>query len=283
MSSYTILRQIVEKANENRLTKIRLKDWEKVIRWEIGNEVFHLSTMSEELNFTESKTTDMTLKCSKEVLVKILHEQTPFYVAYWITNEVQCDGQAGDIIRLGFLLPHDNRSRRVIFVSNCWLNLNMRFPGGASMPGADVPLIKMLLDYGVGIVQMPCPEHKCFGLEKYEFGNSDADEVRKCYRLQAREVVKQIIDFKEAGYSIVGVMGMNPSPSCGVEVSKGKGLLLNLNTDATEYNESGVFMEEIMALINAENIDVRVFGVRRHMQNENSESRLKSLEQNLLD
>ena len=58
---------------------------------------------------------------------------------------------------------HDERSRRVVFVSHCLLNENTRYAGGATRPGAVAETIDELIAAGHGIHQLPCPERLAWG------------------------------------------------------------------------------------------------------------------------
>ena len=60
----------------------------------------------------------------------------------------------------------DVRSKRVIFLAHCLLNQNSISDGTAVYPAAFEELIRMLLAQEVGIVQMPCPELCCLGLDR---------------------------------------------------------------------------------------------------------------------
>jgi predicted secreted protein len=55
----------------------------------------------------------------------------------------------------------DNRGSRIVFVGNCILNQNARFPGIAIKEGAFTEFVDILLRNGVGIEQLPCLE--CLG------------------------------------------------------------------------------------------------------------------------
>ena len=52
----------------------------------------------------------------------------------------------------------DSRSHRIVLVAHCLLNQNSKVAGLASYSGVFTPLISLLVDAGVGIVQLPCPE-----------------------------------------------------------------------------------------------------------------------------
>ena len=60
----------------------------------------------------------------------------------------------------------DERSRRVVFVSHCILNSNTRADGHAGVPGVNQRVLELLLRMKVGVVQMPCPEMLCLGLDR---------------------------------------------------------------------------------------------------------------------
>ncbi len=64
----------------------------------------------------------------------------------------------------------DGRSKKVIFIAHCILNQNSISDGTAVFPAAFKDVIKILLDADIGIVQMPCPELCCLGLNR---GNDD--------------------------------------------------------------------------------------------------------------
>ena len=108
-----------------------------------------------------------------------------------------------------------------------------------------------LLKHDLGIIQMPCPEFLCLGLEKKKkYGEVPEAEPRDCFREIGAGVVDQIEAYLGLGYEIAGIIGMNPSPSCGVEYGsrKEKGTMLGLDRDTSEKEESGVFIEEMMKL-----------------------------------
>ena len=54
----------------------------------------------------------------------------------------------------------DERSGRVVFLSHCLLNGNVRYLGGATRPGGVDEVVAPLQRGGVGIVQLPCPEQR---------------------------------------------------------------------------------------------------------------------------
>jgi predicted secreted protein len=126
----------------------------------------------------------------------------------------------------------DRRSKRVIFVSHCILNQNAKIDGCAYYPGAIRELADILLESGCGIIQMDCPEIVHLGLDRQvEAGPErtietedtrvaelmDAPPGRACCRDVASRVVWQMEQYVRNGFTLVGVLGVNGSPTCGVE------------------------------------------------------------------
>ena len=129
----------------------------------------------------------------------------------------------------------DQRGRRVIFLAHCLLNENTRYLGGARRAGAVVEVVRPLLDDGIGIVQLPCPEQHAWGgvLKRrllWFYGSEGKLRyrlrgallpimlwyTRQVYRKLARQTAKQICDYQRSGVEVVGIVGVDASPSCGV-------------------------------------------------------------------
>jgi uncharacterized protein YbbK (DUF523 family) len=133
---------------------------------------------------------------------------------------------------------NDERSCRVAFVSHCLLNENTRYLGGAFRPGGVAELISELIDQGIGICQMPCPEQHAWGgvLKRrmlLVYGARGTPlfwlrgallplfvlYTRAVYRRLARDIATQIADYQRSGYTVVGIVGVGASPSCGVHTT----------------------------------------------------------------
>lgn len=123
----------------------------------------------------------------------------------------------------------------MIFLSHCILNENTRYLGGACRGGAIREIVEQCLDKDMGIVQMPCPEQIAWGgvtkrLMLLAYGAKGTFfyriqslflplfllYTRVIFRRLARETAAQIRDYLGSGFSVVGVMGIDGSPSCGV-------------------------------------------------------------------
>jgi predicted secreted protein len=130
----------------------------------------------------------------------------------------------------------DGRSGRVIFLSHCLLNENVRYLGGATRPGAVDELVDVAQRAGVGICQMACPEQMAWGgvLKRHLLLGYGRDRTagrvasrllapvlvahtRWRYRRLAGRVAAEIADYHRSGLEVVGIVGVDGSPSCGVQ------------------------------------------------------------------
>jgi predicted secreted protein len=281
MTVSELIQSMLERANANETNALRLKGWNKVVKWVVNGEEFLWSTEAGRFKPVKAGEPAIVLRCSADGLTRIVNKEMPFFMAVWGTGDIQFDGSFGDAYRLGYVFMEDMRRRRVIFISHCWLNINTRFPQGAAFEGANVPLIETLLKSGLGIIQMPCPEYEVLGLEKYDYGEIILDTLRQRFREIAEIVVKQIKDYLALGFDVVGIMGMNPSPSCGVDTTKGKGTMLGTDRDTSEKEDSGIFIDELKKLLKENDLEeIPIFAVRRLMPGESGiEQRVAQLQE----
>lgn len=248
METRVILQDWLEKAAAGEGFAVRIQGWERVVDWLVDGVAcrFRLGPAGvTPLSPGSSPEPDLRVELDRATLDEIVSGRLHFFLAWWGAGRLKFTGPLGDAYRLGYLLGHDRRSRRVAFVTHCWLNLNTRFPGGGTHAGAVPAVAQALVDSGVGIAQMPCPELRCFGLEKYTFGALGAEQVRESFRRTAGEVLEDLAAYQRLGYEVVAIIGMDPSPSCGVTRAKGKRALLGLDSDTGEAPGPGVFIEEL--------------------------------------
>ena len=122
----------------------------------------------------------------------------------------------------------DARSKRIVLVAHCVLNQNARIDGCAFFPGAMGDIARVLVESGVGILQMPCPELECLGLDRAgrlrdgaDIGIREAllgDKATACREL-ARGVARQCAEYRKHGFTIIGAVGNDGSPACGVDLT----------------------------------------------------------------
>jgi predicted secreted protein len=131
----------------------------------------------------------------------------------------------------------DRRSQQVVFLSHCLLNENTRYLGGACRAGCIPEVVQQCLDRDLGIVQLPCPEQLAWGgvLKRrllFTYGLKERHPLlyrmrrvllpiallytRLVYRRLAQETARQVADYLDSGFTVVGFVGVDGSPSCGV-------------------------------------------------------------------
>jgi len=149
---------------------------------------------------------------------------------------------------------HDCRSMKVVWIPHCELNQNARVAGAAEVPAAVAGLIDGLVQRDIGIVQLPCPELVVLGLDREHFqirSGLDSRPARRLLRRLAGQVAYQIEQYQQCGVRVLGILGKNGSPACGVEM-----------TWKDEYGPgTGAFVEELQAEFAARGIDVPVRGL----------------------
>ena len=174
----------------------------------------------------------------------------------------------------------DCRSKRVLFAAHCLLNQNAISDGTADYPAAHADLVRLLLDAEVGIAQMPCPELCCLGLDRgdprggerpvtaentrirREMGRPEA--ARRMEEL-VRQVVWQIGQYRRNGFQVLGVVGMDRSPCCGVNTTSDRD---------QEVPGQGVFAAALQDALRAEGLAVPFVGIKA---GEDAAARLRAL------
>ena len=159
----------------------------------------------------------------------------------------------------------DGRSKKVIFLAHCLLNQNAISDGTAVCPAAFGELIQLLLDHEVGIVQM---ELCCLGLDRGDVHGAERPVVEENTRIrramerdgprQKREaladlVAEQVQEYHKHGFQVLGIVGANRSPNCGLETT---------SDFDREVEGRGAFMEAIAQRLEAAGISVPMLGLK---------------------
>jgi predicted secreted protein len=128
----------------------------------------------------------------------------------------------------------DQRSRKVVLVAHCVLNQNSISDGTADLPGQFREIVEVLMEQRVGIVQLPCPELTCLGLDRGDRagggrellsentrirGLMEAEHNIEKLRARADEIAMAVAEYQRHGFEVLGLVGVNRSPSCGVETT----------------------------------------------------------------
>jgi predicted secreted protein len=162
----------------------------------------------------------------------------------------------------------DQRSRRVLLVAHCVLNQNAKIDRCAYYPGVIKEAVEALIESGVGLIQMPCPELLCLGLDRQAVPDAAttiesedtrvarlmaADENRTICRSLADALVVQIEHYQRNSFEVIGLLGINGSPTCGIEISW---------VDDHEEPHPGSFIQLLNDACHAKGITLRQRGIR---------------------
>lgn len=149
-----------------------------------------------------------------------------------------------------------------------FLNQNAISDGTAVYPAMFRNVIELFMRADIGIAQMPCPELCCLGLDRGNIYESDVPVVIENTRIRtemkkdipnaqldrlADHVVYEILEYIKHGFEIVGIIGANRSPNCGVDTT---------SDNNTETNGMGLFMEKILCRLSDNNISIPMVGLK---------------------
>lgn len=157
----------------------------------------------------------------------------------------------------------DKRSKKAVFVAHCILNQNAKLDKCAHYPGPIRETAQLLLDSGVGVIQLPCPELMYLGLDRETEETAHPTVMEEDTRIARRmrteksqavcqrivdDILYQIEEYQKHGFEIIGFVGINGSPTCGVNTTwmenkevEGYGVLVSLLFDA--LSQKGIAMD----------------------------------------
>jgi len=188
----------------------------------------------------------------------------------------------------------DKRKRKIVYVSQCILNQNLRFPGIAVAAGACADVVDLFVKSGTGIEPIPCMERLGWGgvsrkgyfryqppILKYA-GTPFFRFIRPLvalwlyrYRLlcasQARTISRQIEDYISNGYSVIGIVAVDDSPTDGVtktiDLAKAAERLVSMGVDPGVMTDpSFEVMREILPRLCTEGTGIFTARLRRELE-----------------
>lgn len=123
------------------------------------------------------------------------------------------------------------RSKTILLTSHCIFNQNTVVYDEARSLGAIPSVIQWIEEKGYGVLQLPCPEFTYLGLDRkpMTYEEYDNEPYRAHCRKILQPVMEQLQEYVRAGYRLVGIVGIESSPSCDFR--------------------RGVFMEELEKLL----------------------------------
>ena len=116
------------------------------------------------------------------------------------------------------------KDRKIILIAQCLVNPYCR----VHILGQNFPLshelMNYLMDKKVGIIQYPCPETTAMGLKRNPQGRQQYDNI--FFRDHCKELLKvpmlMVSEFIRSNYRLVGFIGLENSPTCGIHWGKHK-------------------------------------------------------------
>lgn len=149
----------------------------------------------------------------------------------------------------------DRRKRIIAIVAHCILNQNTVVKPLASHGGAVGELVKKLVDYGYGLIQLPCPEAIYLGLKRWwhsreqldvELYKSSMSKILESHVMLLRELARD-----GCRYVLIGIHG---SPSCAaVKTTSNRSWEGEPRIDkypaSVKIDQPGVFIEVLYELI----------------------------------
>ena len=147
------------------------------------------------------------------------------------------------------------RGKKVVFVSHCILNQNAKAVGRDKYPGAVRDLIELFAEAGVGMVQIPCPQLDFnSGLDRRPKNKTTYDKKAfrgSCKKLSS-SLLKQIETYLQKNYTVIGILGVESSPTCGVQ---------QIENGSKNVPGKGIFIEELETEMQKKNFQVPVIGI----------------------
>lgn len=166
---------------------------------------------------------------------------------------------------------NDNRSKRFIFVPFCLMAQAYQAQGIVKYDwkGTIKPIMQVLIDNEINIIQMPCAEslynnsliREPKGLSKY-----NTFEFNEHCNLLAEKVYKEIKNIIDCGYEVIGILGIEHSPSCCINY---------IYTNNGMEKRKGLFMDKLYNKLENDNIIIPMIGINRKYVNKSVKELLR--------
>ena len=162
----------------------------------------------------------------------------------------------------------DARSKKVVLVAHCILNQNSISDGTADFPSQVKEIVQIFIKKDIGIIQMSCPELMCLDLDRGDVHGAERPVVVENTRIRAslnkpnpkkkihslvKQTIHQIKEYRKNGFSILGIVGINRSPSCGVNTT---------SMDNKEVSGQGVFIKALQEELKKDKIKLKFVGIK---------------------
>lgn len=149
----------------------------------------------------------------------------------------------------------------VLVISHCLMNGSAKLKG-SGYPAAREEILRRAMEGHLGILQLPCPEMLTLGALRWGVTREQLDTpmFRRSCRKMLSPVLHMISELIRGGHRIVGILGVEGSPSCGVTRTcwgyQGGDLSAGPHPIAREGQGCGVFMEVLAEMISQRGLDI---------------------------
>lgn len=146
------------------------------------------------------------------------------------------------------------RNKKIILTAHCVLNQNSVIKDWERSTSSFKTIIDLIIKEDISIIQLPCPELKHLGLNRPPLSKKDYDnsEYRQLCTQLAESIIEEILVYKEENYKIIGLIGIEESPTCDTNGQK------------------GVFMEELFKQLSLNDLKLRTFDIpEKYSESEN--------------
>ena len=162
----------------------------------------------------------------------------------------------------------------IILVSHCMLNTFSKVESFGEEEGREEArrkVMQTIIENGIGIIQLPCPELIMYGTKRWGHVKNqfDTPHFRNVCRCEFEIYLQQLQEYINNGYNIIGILGIDGSPSCGVDLTCvgdwrgeiGSNPNLRQTIDSIKYvREKGVLIDEISKVLSENGIELEMFG-----------------------
>ncbi len=182
------------------------------------------------------------------------------------------------------------RKKSIVLLCHCLLNCNSKIAGISDYEGAQKDILKYFIDKGYGIMQLPCPEITMYGVKRWGHVKEQFDTpyFRKHCKTIFLPILEQLKDYEKNGYKIKALIGVDGSPSCGINKTCSSALwggevgteykLDDKLKDLKMIDASGVFIEEILILLKENKINIKFIAVDENDINSSVPKMINALE-----
>lgn len=158
----------------------------------------------------------------------------------------------------------DGRSNKVIIISHCIINSNSICIGPKTpsiWPAMLNEVVQLLMEYRIGIVQLPCPEQLMYGFVRKGVTKTEIDtpDYRGFCKKIAEDAAELIKNYVKNGFKVVGFLGKRSSPTCGVKTIQ----VTDTNGKVVEVEGQGILVEELKKELEKRKVNISFIDFER--------------------